>query len=131
VYHKDGIRTHVFRFANATDKTNLEFRGNWDEFYAPNIHSHYRTLAQWDSNERTRHERNTQYRMTLEQSNFGSASFKTRNDGLIMDQANANVPRSDARWANTSFSWDDIAATKANELQANYPGIYQEIKNSY
>lgn len=131
VYHKDGIRTHAFRFASATDKANVEFRGNWGEFYAPNIISHYRALAHWDSNERTRHERNTQYRMVLEQSNFGSASFKTRNDSLIMDQANANVPRSDSRWANISFTWDDIAATKAKELQANYPGIYQDIKNSY
>ena len=69
--------------------------------------------------------------MALEQSNFGSASFKTRNDQLIMDQANANVPRSDALWANTWFNWDDIAATKAKELQANYPGIYQTIKDRY
>ena len=106
-------------------------QGNWGEFYAPNIISHYRAVAQWDSNEQTRHDRNTQYRMALEQSNFGSASFKTRNDQLIMDQANANVPRSDALWANTWFNWDDIAATKAKELQANYPGIYQTIKDRY
>jgi len=131
VYHKDGVGTHAFRFANATDKANVEFQGNWGEFYAPNIISHYRAVAQWDSNEQIRHDRNTQYRMALEQSNFGSASFKTRNDQLIMDQANANVPRSDAVWANTWFSWDDIAATKAKELQANYPGIYQSIKDRY
>lgn len=131
VYHKDGIRTHAFRYASATDKANVEFRGNWGEFYAANIISHYRAVAQWDSNERTRHQLNTQYRMALEQSNFGSASFKTRNDGLIMDQANANIPSSDSRWANISFTWDDIAATKAKELQANYPGIYQEIKGNY
>ncbi|CAI3795394.1 NPP1 family protein [Rheinheimera sp. MM224] len=131
VYHKDGVGTHAFRFANATDKANVEFQGNWGEFYAPNIISHYRAVAQWDSNEQTRHDRNTQYRMALEQSNFGSASFKTRNDQLIMDQANANVPRSDALWANTWFNWDDIAATKAKELQANYPGIYQTIKDRY
>ena len=48
-----------------------------------------------------------------------------------MDQANANVPRSDALWANTWFNWDDVAATKAKELQANYPGIYQSIKDRY
>jgi hypothetical protein len=37
VYHKDGIRTHAFRFASATDKAKVEFQGNWGEFFAPNI----------------------------------------------------------------------------------------------
>lgn len=130
VYHKDGLGTHAFRFANANDKAKVEFLGNWGEFYAPNIVSHYRALTQWNSNEHTRHQLNTQYRMTLEQSNFGSASFKTRNDSSILDQTNTNIPRTDSRWANILFTWDDIAATKEKELQANYPGIYQEIKNN-
>lgn len=71
------------------------------------------------------------YRMTLEQSIFDSACVKTRNDSLIMNQAKANIPRSDFRWTTSSFTWDQITAANAKELQAKDPGVYQETKNSY
>ena len=127
VYHKDGAGTHAFRFANSTDKNNVEFQGNWGEFYAPNILSHYRAVASWSNDEWTRYNANRQYRLVLENSNFGSATFKTRNDAEVLNKANDNAPRSDAFWANTWFSWDDVWATRAKEFEANYPAIHQQI----
>ena len=127
VYHKDGAGTHAFRFANAGDKANVEFLGNWGEFYAPDILSHYSAVAQWSGDEWTRYLANKQYRLALENSNFGSATFKTRNDGEILIQANNNIPGGDPFWANISFSWDDVWSTRAKEFQANYPNVYQQI----
>ena len=127
VYHKDGAGTHAFRFANANDHAHVEFIGNWGEFYAPDILSHYSAVAQWNGDEWTRYQANRSYRIALENSNFGSASFKTRNDGEIMNQANNAAPRGDAFWANVWFLWDDVWATRAKEFQANYPQTYTRI----
>jgi len=128
VYHKDGAGTHAFRFANAQDKAHVEFLGNWGEFYAPDIISHYSALPSWDNDEWTRYQANRNYRLTLEGSNFGSASFKTRNDGEILNNANSAIPRNDPFWQNFSFSYDDVWATRAQEFQANYPQNYQQIR---
>lgn len=127
VYHKDGAGTHAFRFANSDDKAHVEFQGNWGVFYAPDIISHYSAVAQWNGDEWTRYQTNRAYRHALEASNFGSASFKTRNDGEIMVQANNAVPRSDAFWANATFTWDDVWATRGKEFKANYPQTYPQI----
>lgn len=127
VYHKDGAGTHAFRFASSHDRNNVEFLGNSGQFYAPNILSHYRAVSSWSDNQWTRYDANRHYRLVLENSNFGSGSFKTRNDGEILNQANNSVPRSDSFWANTWFSWDDVWATRAKEFQANYPSIHQQI----
>ncbi len=126
VYHKDGAGTHAFRFANNDDKSRVEFLGNWGEFYAPDILSHYRALVQWNDDEWVRYQANREYRNALQISNFGSASFKTRNDGETLNQVSNNLPR-DAFWANTAFSWDEVWATRAREFEANYPQIYQYI----
>ncbi len=128
VYHKDGAGTHAFRFANAQDKATVEFLGNWGEFYAPDILSHYSAISAWNSDEWRRYQANRDYRQVLESSNFGSASFKTRNDGEILNNANNAAPRSDPFWQNTSFTFDDVWATRAKEFQANYPQNYQQIR---
>ncbi|RSZ56344.1 hypothetical protein HF313_22515 [Massilia atriviolacea] len=128
VYHKDGAGTHAFRFANAEDKSRVEFLGNWGEFYAPDIISHYSAVADWNSDETVRYQANRQYRLALEASNFGSATFKTRNDNEIANVANNTVPRSDAFWQNTAFSLDDVWSTRASELKANYPQTYLQIR---
>jgi len=127
IYHKDGAGTHAFRFASAGDKARVEFLGNSGEFYAPDILSHYSAVAQWNGDEWTRYQANRAYRHALEASNFGSASFKTRNDGEIMNQANNAVPRSDASWAGTTFTWDDVWATRTKEFKANYPQTWTQI----
>jgi hypothetical protein len=127
VYHKDGAGTHAFRFADAKDKSRVEFLGNWGEFYAPDIISHYSAVADWNSDETVRYQANRRYRLALEGSNFGSASFKTRNDNEIANVANSTVPRSDAFWQNASFSLDDVWSTRANEFKANYPQTYRQI----
>ena len=128
VYHKDGAGTHAFRFANTDDKRRVEFLGNWGEFYAPEILSHSSAAADWNSDETIRYQANRTYRNTLDMSNFGSASFKTRNDNQIVDAANAAVPHSDPFWQNTTFSLDDVWATRTKEFQANYPQTYQQIR---
>jgi hypothetical protein len=63
----------------------------------------------------------------LQNSNFGSASFKTRNDGEILFQANNNVPTSDPFWTGFSFTWDDVWFTRDQELKANYPAIRPQL----
>ncbi|NHZ81355.1 sugar-binding protein [Massilia sp. CCM 8695] len=128
VYHKDGALTHAFRFANAEDKKRVEFLGNWGEFYAPDIISHYSAVPDWNSDETVRYQANRDYRLALEASNFGSASFKTRNDSDFANAANNNVPRSDAFWQHASFSLDDVWSTRANEFKANYPQTYLQIR---
>lgn len=129
VYHKDGIGTHAFRFASTEDKSRVEFLGNWGQFHAPDIISHYSaTAAAWNSDETVRYRANREYRLALEASSFGSASFKTRNDSEIATVANNTVPRSDAFWANTSFSINDVWSTRAKEFKANYPQTYTQIR---
>jgi hypothetical protein len=128
VYHKDGASTHAFRFASAEDKSRVEFMGNWGLFHAPDIISHYSAVAAWNSDEVMRYRANKDYRLALENANFGSASFKTRNDGELVNQANSAVPRSDAFWQNTSFSLNDVWATRAKEFKANYPQTYGQIR---
>lgn len=128
VYHKDGIGTHALRFASADDKSRVEFLGNWGQFHAPDIISHYSAAAAWNSDETIRYRANRDYRLALESANFGSASFKTRNDGEIANTANNAVPRSDAFWQNTSFSIDDVWSTRAKEFKANYPLTYSQIR---
>lgn len=128
VYHKDGAGTHAFRFANAQDKAKVEFLGNWGEFYAPDIISHYAAIPAWDNDEWLRYQANRNYRLTLESSNFGSASFKTRNDGEILNNANSAMPRNDPFWQNVTFSFDDVWATRTQEFEANYPHNYQQIR---
>jgi hypothetical protein len=123
VYHKDGASTHAFRFANQSDRARVEFLGNWGEFYAPDIISHYRAYQSWSDDEWDRYWQNSQYRTRLQDSNFGSASFKSRNDGEILWQANNNVPTWDSFWTGFSFTWDDVWFTRDQELQANYPAI--------
>lgn len=128
VYHKDGAGTHAFRFANNDDKSRVEFLGNWGEFYAPDILSHYSAVVDWNSDEGVRYQANRQYRLTLEASNFGSASFKTRNDSEIANVANSTVPRSDAFWQNTAFSLNEVWSTRDSEFKANYPQTYLQIR---
>lgn len=127
VYHKDGPGTHAFRFANSTDQNNVEFLGNSGLFYAPNIMSHYRAVPSWSGDQWARYNANKNYRLVLENSNFGSATFKTRNDSEILNKANDSAPRGDVFWADTWFSWDDVWATRAKEFEANYPDIHQQI----
>lgn len=128
VYHKDGVGTHAFRFASADDKSRVEFLGNWGVFHAPNIISHYSAVASWNSDESARYGANRSYRLALEASSFGSATFKTRNDQELANVANNVVPRSDAFWQNTSFSLDDVWWTRAREFKANYPQTYLNIR---
>lgn len=128
VYHKDGIGTHAFRFAGADDRSRVEFLGNWGQFHAPDIISHYSAAAAWNSDETVRYRANRDYRLALETANFGSASFKTRNDTEFAGAANGAVPRSDAFWQNTSFSIDDVWSTRAKEFRANYPLTYSQIR---
>lgn len=128
VYHKDGAGTHALRFASAEDKSRVEFLGNWGEFHAPDIVSHYAALAAWNNDEMGRYRANRDYRLALEMSNFGSASFKTRNDGETASMANDNVPRSDPFWQNTTFSLNEVWWTRANEFKANYPLNYLQIR---
>jgi hypothetical protein len=128
VYHKDGAGTHALRFASAEDKSRVEFLGNWGEFHAPDIISHYTALVAWNSDEMVRYRSNRDYRLALEMSNFGSASFKTRNDGETANMANNNVPRSDPFWQNTSFSLTEVWWTRANEFKANYPLNHLQIR---
>lgn len=127
VYHKDGASTHAFRFANQGDRDRVEFLGNWGEFYAPDIISHYSAFKSWNGDEWDRYWQNTQYRTRLQDTSFGSASFKTRNDGEILFQANNNVPASDAFWSGFSFTWDDVWFTRDQELKANYPSIRPQL----
>ncbi len=128
VYHKHGIRTHAFRFANADDKQRVEFMGNWGEFHAPDIISHYSAVRAWNSDETAHYQANKEYRLALETSNFGSGTFKTRSDGEIANTANKNVPRSDPFWQNTSFSIDDAWWTRDRELKANYPATHAHFR---
>ncbi|WP_386965909.1 NPP1 family protein [Archangium violaceum] len=127
VYHKDGAGTHAFRFANQGDRDRVEYIGNKGDFYLPYVLSHYRAYKSWNNDEWERYWQNRDYRSRLESSNFGSASFKTRNDGEIMWQANNAVPRSDSFWTNFSFTWDDVWFTRTQELKANYPSIYSSL----
>ncbi|QYF93483.1 NPP1 family protein [Massilia sp. PAMC28688] len=128
VYHKDGVGTHAFRFASADDKSRVEFLGNWGEFYAPDIISHYSAAASWQADESARYGANRSYRMALESASFGSATFKTRNDQEIAAVANNVVPRSDGFWQNTSFTINDVWWTRAQEFRANYPQIHLQIR---
>jgi hypothetical protein len=123
VYHKDGASTHAFRFANQSDRDRVEFLGNWGEFYAPDIISHYSAYQSWNSDEWERYWQNSRYQTRLQEANFGSASFKTRNDGEILFQANNNLPTSDPFWTGFSFTWDDVWFTRDQELRANYPAV--------
>ena len=127
VYNKNGALTHTFRFANAGDKLDVEYLGNSGVFYTPDILSHYSALAQWNDDEWTRYLANKQYRAALENSNFGSATFKTRTDAIILNEVNGNIPGGDTFWANVSFNWDDVWLTTTKEFQANYPDVYQQI----
>lgn len=128
VYHKDGVGTHAFRFASAEDKSRVEFLGNWGVFITPNIISHYSALANWSSDESTRYGANRSYRLALEATSFGSATFKTRNDQELASVANSVVPRSDGFWANTNFSIEDVWWTRTREFKANYPQTYLNIR---
>ncbi len=128
VYHKDGIGTHAFRFANADDVSRVEFLGNWGVFHAPDIISHYSAIAHWSSDETARYQANKDYRLALEMASFGSGTFKTRNDGELANTANNVVPRSDAFWQNTSFTIDDVWWTRTRELAANYPNSQAFIR---
>jgi hypothetical protein len=128
VYHKDGVATHAFRFASADDRARVEFLGNWGEFYAPDIISHYSAAASLSGNESTRYGANRTYRLALEAANFGNASFKTRNDQALITEANSVVPRSDGFWQNTSFTIEDVWWTRDGEFKANYPHIYSQIR---
>lgn len=127
VYHKDGVGTHAFRFATQQDKDNVEFQGNWGVFYAPDIVSHYRAYKTWNNDEWDRYWQNRQYRQRMQDTSFGSASFKTRNDSEILTQANKAIPQGDSFWANFTFTWNDVWTTRDRELQANYPGIYSSL----
>jgi len=127
VYHKDGAGTHAFRFANQGDRDRVEFLGNTGDFYVPDIVSHYSAFSSWSSDEWNRYWQNSTYRTRLQDSNFGSASFKTRNDGEILWQANNNVPSSDPFWTGFSFTWDDVWFTRDQELKANYPTIRSQL----
>lgn len=127
VYHKDGAGTHAFRFANSDDKAHVEFLGNWGDFYAPDIISHYGAIANWNSDEWARYQANRDYRLALGASNFGSASFKTRNDEEFVNVANSAKPGNDVFWQGTTFSMDDVNATKTKEFKANYPQTYPQI----
>ncbi|WP_462152170.1 NPP1 family protein [Pseudoalteromonas xiamenensis] len=126
VYHKDGAGTHAFRFANQQDKDNVEFQGNWGVFYTPQILSHYRAAASYQSTSWDRYWANRHYRDALAQSNFGSASFKTRSDNVLIDQANAAKP-TDEVWQSMQFNTNDVEQTKRAELSANYADIASEI----
>lgn len=128
VYHKDGVSTHAFRFASAADKSRVEFLGNWGRFHAPDIISHYSAAAAWSGDETVRYRANRDYRLALAASNFGSATFKTRNDAEFADLANNAVPRGDTFWQNTYFSVDDVWSTRAKEFQANYPQTWTQIR---
>lgn len=128
VYHKDGAGTHAFRFAGPDDTSRVEFLGNWGQFHAPDIISHYSATAAWNGDETLRYRANRDYRLALESASFGNASFKTRNDTEIANTANNNVPRSDAFWQSTSFSINDVWWTRANEFRANYPQTYSTIR---
>jgi len=128
VYHKDGVGTHAFRFANADDQSRVEFQGNWGQFHAPDIISHYGATVAWNSDETVRYRANRDYRLALEVTNFGNASFKTRNDSELANTANNAVPRSDAFWQNTSFSINDVWSTRAHEFKANFPLTYSQIR---
>ena len=128
VYHKDGAGTHALRFASAGDRSRVEFLGNWGVFHAPDIISHYSAVANWQGDEMARYYANRDYRLALETASFGSASFKTRNDGELANTANSNVPRSDPFWQNTSFTLDDVWWTQAKEFKANYPLIHSQIR---
>ncbi|MET0498622.1 MAG: NPP1 family protein [Steroidobacteraceae bacterium] len=123
VYHKDGAGTHAFRFASQGDRDHVEFLGNQGDFLAPNIVSHYRTYKAWNNDEWDRYWQNVQYRDRLRDSNFGSASFKTRNDDVILSEANKNVPTGDSFWSGFSFTWDDVWWTRDQELWSNYPSV--------
>jgi len=127
VYHKDGAGTHAFRFANQGGRDRVEFLGNSGDFYVPDIVSHYSACSSWNGDEWNRYWQNSTYRTRLQDSNFGSASFKTRNDGEILWQANNNVPTSDAFWTGFSFTWDDVWFTRDQELKANYPTIRSQL----
>jgi hypothetical protein len=127
VYNKNSILTHTFRFANAGDKLHVEYLGNSGSFYTPNILSHFSAVAQWNDDEWTRYLLNKQYRTALANSDFGSATFKTRTDAIVLNEVNNNIPGGDAFWAGVSFTWDDVWLTTTKEFQANYPDVYQQI----
>ncbi|MCF7517467.1 NPP1 family protein [Pseudoalteromonas sp. L21] len=126
VYHKDGIGTHAFRYANQQDKETVEFLGNWGVFYTPVIVSHYRGTDTFYSDSWDRYWANKTYRETLEASDFGSASFKTRQENVMIDQANTAKPNSGG-WQQVTFSAFDAAQTRHAEFQANYADIASQI----
>lgn len=127
VYHKDGAGTHAFRHANQNDKDHVEFKGNWGQFYAPNIMSYYAAVHWWTGDEWDRYRNNKWYRDTLRGSNFGSASSKIRTENVLISEANKAIPKSDTFWSAISFTIDDAWYTRSQEFAANYPGIYHDI----
>lgn len=123
VYHKDGESTHALRFANQGDRDRVEFIGNQGDFFAPNIISYYTAHKFWKDDEWDRYWQNVQYRNRLRDVSFGKASFKSRNDEVVVQEANGNIPHWDSFWSGFSFTSRDVEWTRNEELWSNYPSV--------